>query len=92
MSRNGKIGLIVDKREVVNGLVHLSVRMLNSTMVQPSTNELPIILNTLAGSDYLNPKSQIGFTYMFPFRLSVGHGFPYRHTFQFEKQGLLTLA
>lgn len=91
-NRDGKIGFIVDNREIVNGVVHLSVRMLNSSLKQISTNELPIILNTLAASSYMDEQTHVGFTYTFPFILSPGWGFPYVFDFQFEEDSMLTLA
>lgn len=92
MSRNGKIGFIIDGREVKNGLVHLSVRMLNSTLSQPTTNELPIILNALKSHGLLDTDANICFTYTFPFPLAQGWGFPYVLDMQFEDDGMLTLA
>lgn len=91
-NREGKIGFIVDNREVVDGVVHLSVRMLNSTLRQPTTNELPIILNTLANSRYMDEDAHVGFTYTFPFVLSPGWGFPYVLDMQFEEDSMLTLS
>lgn len=87
-----KISFIVDKREVVNGHVKLTIRMLASTKEQVSTNELPIILNALSASHYMNPQSHVGFTYTFPFSLSQGFGFPYVFDMEFEKEGMLTLT
>lgn len=92
MASKEKIGFIVDKREVVNGHVKLTIRMLASTKEQVSTNELPIILNALSASHYMNPQSHVGFTYTFPFPLSQGFGFPYVFDMEFEKEGMLTLA
>lgn len=92
MNRNGKIGLIIDGREVKNGLVHLSVRMLNSTMAQPTTNELPLLLHALKSNELLSPDANICFTYTFPFPLAQGWGFPYVLDMQFEDDGMLTLA
>lgn len=91
-NRNGKIGFIVDGREVTNGLVHLSVRMLNSTLPQPTTNELPIILNALKSHGILDTDANICFTYTFPFPLAQGWGFPYVFDLQFEDDTLLTLT
>lgn len=90
--RNGKIGFIVDNKEVVNGVVKVSVRMLNSTLAQPTTNELPILLNALRSSQFTNANANDGFTYTFPFTLSQGHGFSYVFDMQFENDNLLTLT
>jgi hypothetical protein len=92
MAQSGKIGFIVDKREVVNGHVKLTIRMLASTKEQASTNELPIILNALAASHFMNPQSHVGFTYTFPFPLSQGFGFPYVFDMEFDEDSMLTLA
>lgn len=90
--RSGKIGFIVDNKEVVNGVVKVSVRMLNSTLAQPTTNELPILLNALRSSQFANANANDGFTYTFPFALSQGHGFSYVFDMQFENDNLLTLT
>jgi hypothetical protein len=92
MSRNGKISLIIDGREIKSGLVHLSVRMLNSTLSQPTTNELPVILHAISNSSYANVNANDRFTYTFPFPLAQGWGFPYVLDMQFEDDGMLTLA
>ena len=90
-NRNGKIGFIVENKEVVNGLVKVSVRMLNSTLVQPTTNELPVILHAISNSSYANVNANDRFTYTFPFALAQGHGFPYVFDAQFEDDNLITL-
>lgn len=68
--RKGNVKFIVDKREVVEDAVRLSVRMLNSTLAQPTTNELPIIFNALAASRITSVEPNDGFTYSFPLPLS----------------------
>ncbi len=88
----GKIGFIIDKREVTDGHVKLSIRMLNSSKPMGSTRELPIILNALKANSVTNPQVNRGFTYTFPFGLSQGHGFPYLLDFSFEDRGMLTLV
>ena len=88
MSRNGKVSLIIDGREIKSGLVHLSVRML----AQPTTNELPLLLHALTSNELLSPDANICFTYTFPFPLAQGWGFPYVLDMQFEDDGMLTLA
>lgn len=92
MADISKIGMIVANKEFVNGHLHLTLKMLNSTMSMPSTNELPIILNTLKATDLLDKDVQRGFTYTFPFALSQGFGFPYLLDMQFEDKEMLTLA
>ena len=92
MSRSGKVSLIIDGREIKSGLVHLSVRMLNSTMAQPKTNELPLLLHALKSNELLSVDANICFTYTFPFPLAQGWGFPYVLDMQFEDDGMLTLA
>lgn len=91
-SRSGKIGLIVENREMVNGLMKVTVRMLNSTMSQGQTNELPIMLNAILGSSHMDPLSNDRFTYTFPFALSQGFGFPYVFDLEFDEDSMLTLA
>lgn len=90
--RNGKIGFIVENKEVVNGLVKVSVRMLNSTLAQPTTNELPVILHAISNSSYANANANDCFTYTFPFPLSQGFGFPYVFDLEFEEDSMLTLV
>ena len=90
--RNGKIGFIVENKEVVNGVVKVSVRMLNSTLAQPTTNELPLLLHALKSNELLSVDANICFTYTFPFPLAQGWGFPYVLDMQFEDDGMLTLA
>ena len=88
-----KIGFIVQGREILeNGMVKVSVRMLNSTKSQLTTNELPIILNSIKASGMIDPKIQRGFTYAFPFELSQGHGFPYMLDMNLEDHGMLKLV
>lgn len=91
MTRSGNIGFIVEGRDVTNGLVHLSVRMLHSSLPQKTTNELPIILNALKAHGLMDVDANICFTYTFPFPLAQGFGFPYLLDMQFEDDDLLTL-
>ncbi len=82
-----KIGFIIDSREVqANGMVKVSVLMLNSTKSQRGTNELPIILNSIKRSNVLDPETHVGFDYIFDFPLADGHGFPYVFDFPFEDE------
>ena len=75
---NNKIGFIVEGREVhSNGVVKLSIRMLNSDKPQLTTNELPIILNALKRSQYMDSDQQVGFDYTLDFAMTEGIGFPY---------------
>lgn len=92
MANNNKIGFIIDKREVVDGHVKLTIRMLNSSKPMAKTNELPIILNAIKANSVMNPQADRGFTYTFPFKLSQGHGFPYVLDLNFEDRGMLTLV
>lgn len=84
--------MVVSNKEVANGHVHLTIRMLNSTMGMTTTNELPIILNTILATNLVDKSLQRGFTYAFPFTLSQGHGFPYLLDMEFEGKGMLTLV
>lgn len=92
MESKNKIGFIIDKREVTDGHVMLTIRMLNSSKPIVTTNELPIILNAIKASSVMNPQVNRGFTYTFPFELSQGHGFPYRLDLNFEDRGMLKLV
>ena len=75
---NAKIGFIVQGHEVQeNGFVKVSVRMLNSTKQQLTTNELPIILNTIKHSSLVDPELHVGFDYTLDFPMEAGFGFPY---------------
>lgn len=76
-ARNGNINLQMLGKEVVNGVVHLTIRRLNSTLAQPTTNELPVILNAFVGTDYLKKEYQYGFNYTFDFLPTERGGFPY---------------
>ena len=88
-----KVGFIVKDRETFdNGVAKVTIRMLHSDKPTLATNELPLILHSLKDSQYVDAEVQIGFTYTFPFVLSVGHGFPYVFNFEIEKEGLLTLT
>ncbi|MBR4533874.1 MAG: hypothetical protein IKO85_04950 [Bacteroidaceae bacterium] len=78
-----KIGFIVEDRDVApNGVVHLSIRMLNSDKPQLTTNELPIILNALKHSQLMDAEVQVGFDYTLDFEMEAGFGFP--HVLDFE--------
>lgn len=75
---NNKIGFIVEGREVHdNGVVKVSIRMLNSDKAQLTTNELPIILNALKRSQYMDGDTQVGFDYTLDFAMTEGVVFPY---------------
>ena len=81
-----KIGFIVQGREIHdNGVVKVSVRMLNSSKQQLTTNELPIILNAIKHSHILNEASHIGFDYTLDFPMERGFGFPYVLDFELEE-------
>ena len=50
-----KIGFIIENREVhANGVVKVSIRMLNSDKPQLTTNELPLILNAIKHSELMD--------------------------------------
>jgi hypothetical protein len=88
-----KVGFIVEDREVFdNGLSKVTIRMLSSDKPHLATNELPLIFNSLKGSHYLDPEiDNLGFTYTFPFALSMGWGFPYVFDFDIQDE-ILTLT
>lgn len=90
--RKGKIGFIVEEREAVNGVVRLSVRMLNSSLPCSTTNELPMLLNSIMATEHIIPNANDRFTYKFPLPLAQGWGFPYTLDLQFEDENLLTLT
>lgn len=92
MASKEKIGFIVDRKDVTDGHVRLTIRMLNSSKAMVKTNEMPIILNSIKASGMIDPKIQRGFTYTFPFELSQGHGFPYMLDMNFEDYGMLKLV
>lgn len=84
---NNKIGFIVEGREIhANGVVKLSIRMLNSDKPQLTTNELPIILNALKHSRYLDETAHVGFDYTLDFPMEAGIGFPYVLDFGLESE------
>lgn len=73
-----KIGFIIENREVhANGVVKVSIRMLNSDKPQLTTNELPIILNAIKHSELMDDTVQRGFDYTLDFEMEAGFGFPY---------------
>ena len=81
-----KIGFIVQGREILeNGMVKVSVRMLNSTKSQLTTNELPIILNSIKNSYLLDKSAHVCFDYTFDFPMEKGFGFPYVLDFELEE-------
>jgi hypothetical protein len=88
-----KIGFIVQDREVRDdGLSKVTIRVLNSDKPHLATNELPLILNALKGTHFLDPEiDNLGFTYTFPFELSMGWGFPYVFDFDIQDE-ILTLT
>ena len=82
-----KIGFLVQGREILsNGMVKISIGLLNSTKSQLGTNELPIILNSIKQTHLLDPTSHIGFDYTLDFPLAAGHGFPYALDFVIESE------
>jgi len=84
---NNKIGFIVQGREVLaNGVVKVSIRLLNSDKPQLTTNELPIILNALKHSDILDAGTHVGFDYTLDFPMEKGFGFPYALDFELESE------
>ncbi len=86
-----KIGFIVQGREVLeNGTIKVSVRMLNSSKSQLTTNELPIILNAIKNSHLLKTDVHVGFDYVLDFPMERGIGFPY--VFDFELEDSITLV
>ena len=73
-----KIGFIIEGKEIHdNGVVKVSVRMLNSDKPQLTTNELPLILNAIKHSELMDSDLQRGFDYTLDFALEQGFGFPY---------------
>ncbi len=92
-SSNYKIGFIVEWREVhSNGVVKLSIRMLNSDKPQLTTNELPIILNALKRSRFVNEDVQVGFDYTLDFAMTEGIGFPYVLDFGLVSEGDINIT
>lgn len=86
-SSNNKIGFIVEGREIhSNGVVKLSIRMLNSDKPQVTTNELPIILNAIKHSHLMDETSHVGFDYTLDFPMMAGFGFPYALDFELESE------
>lgn len=82
-----KIGFKVEGREVLdNGFVRVSISMLNSDKNQLTTNELPIILNTIKHTSLLDTEAHVGFDYMLDFPLARGFGFPYVLDFTIESE------
>lgn len=73
-----KIGFIIEGKEIHdNGVVKVSVRMLNSDKPQLTTNELPLILNAIKHSELMDSDLQRGFDYTLDFAMEQGFGFPY---------------
>lgn len=84
---NNKIGFTVQGREVLaNGVVKVSIRLLNSDKPELTTNELPIILNALKHSDILDAETHVGFDYTLDFPMTAGFGFPYALDFELESE------
>lgn len=84
---NNKIGFTVQGREVLaNGVVKVSIRLLNSDKPELTTNELPIILNALKHSDILDAETHVGFDYTLDFPMMAGFGFPYALDFELESE------
>ena len=88
-----KIGFIVENREIhANGVSQVTIRMMSSDKPHLATNELPLILNAIKGSQYTDQEiDNLGFTYTFPFALARGWGFPYVLDFEFDED-ILTLT
>ena len=83
----GKIGFKVEGREMLaNGMVKVSIGLLNSTRQQLTTNELPIILNSIKHTSLLLPETHVGFDYTLDFPLERGFGFPYVLDFALESE------
>lgn len=90
---DNKIGFIVQGRETLdNGMVKVSVRMLNSTKGQLTTNELPIILNAIKHSTLVDRETHVGFDYTLDFPLERGIGFPYVLDFELQDEQGITLV
>lgn len=84
---NNKIGFTVQGREVLtNGVVKVSIRLLNSNKPELTTNELPIILNALKHSEILDAETHVGFDYTLDFPMMAGFGFPYALDFELESE------
>lgn len=84
---NNKIGFIVEGREThANGVVKVSVRMLNSDKPELTTNELPIILNAIKHSHLMDETTHVGFDYTLDFPMMAGFGFPYVLDFELESE------
>jgi hypothetical protein len=82
-----KIGFKVEGREMLaNGMVKVSIGLLNSTRQQLTTNELPIILNSIKHTSLLLPETHVGFDYTLDFPLERGFGFPYVLDFALESE------
>ena len=84
---NNKIGFKVEGREILpNGMVKVTIGMLNSDKAQLTTNELPIILNAIKHTSLLLPETHVGFDYTLDFPLARGFGFPYVLDFGLESE------
>ena len=91
MSSNKNINIVIKAKTMVGNVIGLTVlRPLSSSMPQLTTNEIPILLNSIVNGGYLDQSVQVGFTYTFPFNLARSRGFPYALSFQFE--GAIRLA
>lgn len=91
MEDKRNINVVVKAKSVIGDVIGLTVlRPLSSTMPQITTNEIPILLNSIVNSGYLDAEKQFGFTYTFPFALAPGRGFPY--TFNFHIEGIIRLS
>ena len=74
---NAKIDFIVQNKEVhSSGIIKLTIGLINSTKQQLTTNELPIILNTIKNSYLMDSTIQMGFDYTLDFAMTAGFGFP----------------
>lgn len=82
-----KIGFLVEGREMQpNGMMKITIGLLNSSKEQLTTNELPIILNAIKHTSLLNPETHVGFDYTLSFPLARGFGFPYVLDFELEQE------
>lgn len=78
-----KIGFIIEGKEISSdGIGRVTVRMLNSDRPFLRSNELPVILNSIKRSAFLQQGSQTGFDYILDFPIAGGFGFPYALDFE----------
>lgn len=78
-----KIGFIIEGQEISSdGTGRVTVRMLNSDRPFLLSNELPVILNSIKKSAFLQEGSNTGFDYILDSPLANGFGFPYGFDFE----------